>query len=376
MVEFQFTEEQEMLRKAAREFAEQVVAPLVPKMEETDETPEEIIKGMGERDLLAVTIPPEYGGLGLGHVARVIVLEEVARVSVATAMMLQVFHLGIDPILVFGTEEQKKKYLPALARGERLATVAVTEATGGSEPTACQTEARLEGDHYVLNGRKVFITDVHLADVQVVFTRTGEKEFTTFILEKGMEGFRPGRYEHKVGMKGCDTGELILDNCVVPKENMLGKPGDGLKVALAGISETGREGIAGCALGLLQACLESSTKFANERILYGRPIAKLQGIQWKIAEMAVNLEAARLLTYRAAAMRDKGQRCDVEMAQAKYFVTEAAARAAKDTCDIHGGYGVMNEYAAQRYLRDAQVLIPSAGTSEIMRIVIARAALK
>lgn len=374
---FDFTEEQLMLKQAAREFAENQIVPRVKKMEETGEFPTEIILGMAEHDFFALTIPQEFGGLGLGHLARMIVLEEIGRASAAVAMALQVFHLGIEPIVQFGSPEQKKRLLPALARGQRLATVAVTEATGGSDPTGAQTVARPDGDGFILNGRKVFITNSHLADVVTVLSRIGDdpKNFVAFILENGMEGFRPGRKEHKVGLRGCNTGEIILENCRVPRSNMLGNEGDGLKIALKAISESGRAGMAGCALGVLNACLEASVKFANERVLYGKPISKLQAIQWKIADILTDLEASRLLAYRAAKLKDENQRCDTEMAMAKYYSTEAAIRAAKNTCDIHGGYGVMMEFAAQRLLRDAQVLIPSAGTSEIMKVVIARAAL-
>ncbi len=375
MIDFRFTEEQDMLRTAAREFAEEVIAPLLTQMEETDEMPEEILRGLGERDFLALGIAEEYGGVNLGHVAKMITIEEVSRVSVAVGMMLQVMHLGIEPIVAFGSPEQKKKYLPKLASGEHFATVGVTEATGGSDPTGIETTARLEGDNYILNGRKVFITNAHVAHVAVVLAKTDEKEFSAFILSKDMPGFRAGRWEHKVGMKGCDTGELIMEDCVVPKENMIGKPGDGLKVCMKAISEVGRAGMAAVGLGLIKACLEASTKFANERILYGKPISRLQGVQFKVADMYLDYNAGMLLSYRAAAMKDRGERCDVEMAMAKYYVTEAAVKAAKLATEIHGGYGVMVEYATQRYLRDAAVLNPSAGTGDIQRIVMARAAL-
>ncbi|HHY38428.1 MAG TPA: acyl-CoA dehydrogenase [Clostridia bacterium] len=377
-MDFKLTEEQEMIKKSAREFAETVIAPKVAAMEETDEMPEEILKGLGEYGFLGLTIPTEYGGNGLGHVARMIVLEEIGRVSAAVAMTLQVLALGIEPIVQFGTEEQKNKYLPGLAKGELFSTVAVTEASGGSDPTAAQTRAHKEGDEWVINGRKVFITNAHLADVATVFARTADEpkpSFSCFLLEKGMEGFRPGRKEHKVGFKGCDTGDLIMENCRVPESQMLGKEGDGLKIALKAISEVGRPGMTGCALGILAASLEAAVKFANERILYGKPISKLQAIQFKIANMYTDLEAARLLAWRAAALKDRGERCDVEMAMAKVFSSEAAVRAANAAVEIHGGYGCMMEYPTQRYLRDASLLAPSAGTSDIMRIVIARAAL-
>jgi alkylation response protein AidB-like acyl-CoA dehydrogenase len=367
MVDFTFTEEQEMFRKASKEFAETKVAPHVEEMEETGQTPREVIKA----------IPEEYGGLGLGHVARLIALEEIGRISSAVAMMLQVFHLGIDPIITAGSEEQKQRYLPGLAKGEKLATVAVTEATGGSDPSGIRTEYAKTDGGYLLNGRKVFITNSHLADTVVVLAKSADdpKCFSAFIVEEGMEGFKRGREENKVGMKGCNTGELSFNQCFVPQENLLGQEGKGMRVVLGAIGEVGRAGMVGCALGIHAACLEESVKFANERILYGNPISKLQTIQNEIALMFMDLDASRLLGYRAAAMKDRGERCDLQFAIAKYYSTEAAIRAAKTAVDIHGGYGVMTEYPVQRYYRDAIVLGPSAGTSYIMKVIMARAAL-
>jgi alkylation response protein AidB-like acyl-CoA dehydrogenase len=374
MIDFTFTEEQELFRKAVREFAETNVAPKVPEMEETGKVNDEVIRALGEAEMMALTIPEEYGGLGLGYIARLIAVEEISRISVATAMMLQVFALGIEPIVKFGSDEQKKKYLPGLAKGERLATTAVTEATGGSDPTGIRTTYKKEGDDYILNGRKCFITNSHIADTITVLTKDEEnpKVFSAFIVEKEMEGFKPSHEEHKVGMRGCNTGELTFENCRVPKENMLGVEGKGLGIAMAAIGDVGRGGMVGCALGLQAACLKASLKFANERILYGKPISNLQAIQIKLAEIKVDLEAGRLLGYRAASMQEKGLRSSNEFAVAKYFTTEAAQKAAKMAVDIHGGYGCMEEYSVTRYLRDSFVLGPSAGTSDIMKVIIAR----
>jgi alkylation response protein AidB-like acyl-CoA dehydrogenase len=375
-----FTEEQEMLRQAAREFAETKVAPKIPEMEETGRVNDEVVKALGAAEMMALTIPEEYGGLGLGYTARLIALEEIGRVSVATAMMLQVLGLGIEPIIQFGTEEQKKKYLPGLAAGERLATVAVTEATGGSDPGGSRSTYKKDGDDYIINGRKVFITNSHIADTIVVLARDEEDEggraFSCFIVEGGTEGFKATHREHKVGMRGCNTGELSFENCRVTKENLLGVEGKGMRVAMAAIGDVGRGGMVGCALGLQTACLEASLKFASERILYGKPISNLQTIQNKLAEMKIDLDAGRLLGYRAAAMQDKGMRASNEFAVAKYFTTEAAQKAAKVAVDIHGGYGCMEEFAVTRYYRDAAVLGPSAGTSDIMKVIVARWILK
>ncbi len=374
MIDFTFTEEQELFRQAAREFAETQVAPRVPEMEETGRVNDAVVKALGEAEMMAITIPQEYGGLGLGYVARLIALEEIARVSVATAMMLQVLALGIEPIIRFGSEEQKKKYLPGLATGERLATVAVTEPTGGSDVKGGRTSYKKDGDGYVVSGRKCFITNSHIADTIVVLAKDegNPDAFSTFIVEGGTEGFRPGHREHKVGMRGCNTGELIFEDCRVPGENLLGPEGKGMRVAMTAISEVGRGGMVGCALGVHAACLEAAVKFAQERILYGRPISKLQTIQNKLAEMKIDLEAGRLLGYRAAAMQDQGRRAGNEFAVAKYFTTEAAQKAARMAVAIHGGYGCMEEYAVTRYWRDAAMLGPSAGTSDIMKVIIAR----
>jgi len=378
MIDFTFTEEQELFRQAAREFAETHVAPKVKEMEEIGEPCVEVIKELAEAEMMALTIPEEHGGLGLGYTARLIALEEIGKVSVATAMMLQIFGLGIEPIVKFGSDEQKEKYLPALAKGKRLATVAVTEPTGGSDPKSCRTIYEKDGDDYLITGRKCFITNSHIADTIVTMAVDAENPdaFSTFIVEGGMEGFKPTHVEHKVGMRGCNTGELSFERCRVPKANLLGEEGKGMRVAMSAISEVGRGGMVGTALGLQAACLDVSVKFAKERELYGKPISKLQTIQNKIADMKIDLEAGRLLGYRAAAMQDQGVRAGNEFAVAKYFTTEAAQKAAKVASDIHGGYGCMEEYDVTRYYRDAIVLGPSAGTSDIMKVIISGWALK
>ncbi len=376
-MDFQFSSQQELLRKSVREFAEGAVASKVAQMEETDEVPWDLYREMGNQQYLGILIPKEFGGTAFGNLARMIMLEEVGRVSAATAMALQIFHLGSIPIVEFGNEAQKKKYLPGLAKGERFATIAVTEATGGSDPTGIQTTAKLQGDSYVLNGRKCFITHSHVADTITIMAKTGEgpKGFSAFIVEKSFAGFKLGRKEKKFGLHGCNTGEIALDNCFVPRENLLGNEGDGLRISMAAISEVGRAGMAGCGLGVINACLEASVKFANERILGGKPISQHQAIQWMISDIYMDLEASRLFSYRAAWMKDQKIRCDTDMAMAKFYATEAAVRCAKKAVDIHGGYGYMMEYPVQRFYRDAEILIASAGTSEIQRIVMARKAL-
>jgi alkylation response protein AidB-like acyl-CoA dehydrogenase len=376
-MDFQLSPQQELLRKSVREFAEGAIAPKVQHMEETDEVPWDLYKEMSKQLYMGVLIPKEFGGTAFGHLARMIMLEEVGRVSAATAMALQIFHLGTVPLVDFGNDAQKKKYLPGMAKGERLSTIAVTEATGGSDPTGIQTTAKLQGDSYILNGRKCFITHGHVADVMTIMAKTGEgpKGFSAFFVEKSFPGFKLGRKEKKFGLHGCNTGEIAMENCVVPRENLVGNEGDGLKVSMAAISEVGRAGMAGCGLGVINACLEASVKFANERTLGGKPISQHQAIQWMISDIYMDLEASRLLAYRASWLKDQKVRCDTDMAMAKYYATEAAVRCAKKAVDIHGGYGYMMEYPVQRYYRDAEILIASAGTSEIQRIVMARKAL-
>ena len=377
MIDFTFTEEQEMFRKAAREFADTMIMPKVAEMEESGDVSQDVVKALAEADMMGITVPEEYGGLGLGYTERLIALEEISRVSVATAMMLQVFALGIEPIVKFGSEEMKKKYLPDLASGKRLATTAVTEATGGSDPTGIKSSYTKEGEDFIVNGRKCFITNSHIADTITILAKAEDtpKAFCAFVIDMDMPGWKATHKEHKVGMRGCNTGELSFENLKISKDQLLGVEGKGLGVTMAAIGDVGRGGMVGTALGLQAACLEESIKFANQRILYGKPIVVLQTIQNKIAEMKIDLEAGRLLGYRAAAIQDAGGRSSNEFAVAKYYTTEAAQKAAKIAVDIHGGYGCMEEYPVTSFWRDAAVLGPSAGTSDIMKVIIARWAL-
>jgi len=376
-MEFGFTQEQTLLRQAAREFAEQVVAPEAERIDKAGEFPAAIFQEMAKLNLTGIIVPRKYGGVEMGHLARMFVLEEIGRISAAVSVLLQVHHLSMAPIIDLGTEEQKQRYLPALARGEKMIAISVTEPSGGSDILGMQTTARRDGDLYVLNGRKCFVSSSSVADYMVIVAKTGEgsKGLSAFIVDKGAEGLRVGREEHKLGLRGQGMGDLVLQNCRVSKDNLVGAEGDGLKVALRAIGEVGRAGMAGAALGIVGACLEASVKFANERILYGKPISQLQAIQLMIADMQADLEASRLLCYRAAWMKDQGQRCDAEMALAKYYTSEAAVRCAKRAIDIHGGYGILEEYAVQRYLRDAMTCLSAAGTSQVLQLIVARKAL-
>lgn len=376
-MDFKLPEREELLRKSTREFAESEITPKIEAMEETGEFPLDLLKPMAKLGITGIIAPPEYGGVGLGYLARTIVLEELGRVCAAIPMSIQVHHMAIAALNDFGTEDQKKKYLPPLARGETMGCVAVTEPSGGSDLLGMQATAALKGDKWILNGRKCFITNSHTSAYWVVIARTGEgpKGLSAFIVEKNAPGAKTGRAEHKFGLRGSNTGELVLDNCEIPKENILGQEGGGLSVALKTVSESGRTGMAATALGILQACYEEAGKFASERVLYGKPIAALQAISFYMAEIYTELDICRLLCYRASWMKDQNMRFDTESAMAKSYTCDAAARCAKKAIEIHGAYGIMKEYKVQRLLRDAMVTISAGGTGEIGKVVLGRAAL-
>ncbi|MEE9518441.1 MAG: acyl-CoA dehydrogenase family protein [Candidatus Adiutricales bacterium] len=375
-MDFALSEREELLRKSIREWAEKEIPPYMDEMEETGEFPEALVKPMAEMGINGVITPTEYGGTNMGHLARVIVLEELGRVCPAIPMAMQVHHMCTHALNVRGNDDQKKKYLPGLAQGESMGVVAVTDPSGGSDLAGMQTSARLDGDKYILSGRKCFITNSHVSDAWIVIARTAEggRGLSAFIVEKNFPGAELGRKEDKVGLRGANTGELVFNNCEVPAENLLGNEGDGMRVALGGIVDCGRPGMAAVALGILNAALEEAAKFANEREAYGQPISRLQQIQVHLAEIYSDLELARLATYRVAWMVDQGLRVDAESALAKSFACEAAARSARRAIEIHGSYGVMKESKVQRLLRDAVVTIPAGGTSEIAKLVLARAA--
>jgi len=376
-MDFKLSEREDLLRKATREFAESEINPKIGAMEETGEFPVDLLKPMAKMGITGIIAPPEYGGVGLGYLARTIVLEELSRVSAAVPMGMQVHHMAIAALQDFGTEEQKKKYIPPLAKGETMGCVAVTEPSGGSDVLGMQSTAELKGDKWILNGRKCFITNSHTSDYWLVIVRTGEgpKGLAAFIVDKTAPGAKTGRVEHKFGLRGSNTGELVLDNCEIPKENILGQEGGGLGVALKTVSESGRTGMAAVALGILQACYEEAGKFASERVLYGKPIAALQAISFYMAEIYTELDICRLLCYRASWMKDQNLRFDTESAMAKSCTCEAAARCAKKAVEIHGAYGILKEYKVQRLLRDAMVTISAGGTGEIGKVVLGRAAL-
>jgi alkylation response protein AidB-like acyl-CoA dehydrogenase len=376
-MDFHFSEREEMLKKSVREFSENEITPKMEAMEETGEFPTELLHPMAHMGITGIITPAEYGGVGLGYVARTIVLEEMGRVCAAIPMAMQVHHMACAVLNDFGTDAQKKKYLPLLAKGETMGVVAVTDPSGGSDVLGMKTSAELKGDKYILNGRKCFITNSHTSDFWVVIARTAEgaKGLSAFIVEKDAPGAKVGRKENKFGMRGTNTGELVFDDCEVPKDNLLGQEGGGLAVALKTVSESGRTGMAAVALGILTAVYEEAGKFASERVLYGKPISTLQAIQFYMAEIYTQLETSRLLCYRASWMKDQNMRFDTEAAMAKYYTCEAAANMAKKVVEIHGSYGILKEYTIQRLLRDAVVAIPAGGTGEIGKVVLSRAAL-
>ncbi len=376
-MDFDLPREVRLVRRAVREFADATVAPLIEHMEQRDEFPATLARSLGEIGVLGLVTPAEYGGSNLGHLARTVAVEEVSRVSAAVGISLQVHHMAAAALADFGSDAQKAKYLPPLCRGDYLGTCAITEPTGGSDLLGMTSTARPVSDGYVLNGRKCFITNCHLSDAVVTVAKTGEgpKGISAFIVEKGTPGFTAGRHEHKLGLRGADTGELVFRDCHVPRVNLLGSEGDGMTIALKTIGEVGRPGMAATSLGILQACYDESVRFAKERTLYGRPIAQLQAIQWGVAEIFAELQASRWLCYHAAWLKDSGRDCGVETTLAKMYVSEAAVKAAKKAVEIHGACGTMMEYAVQRLFRDAMVCVSAGGTTEIGKLVVARAAL-
>jgi alkylation response protein AidB-like acyl-CoA dehydrogenase len=376
-MDFKLGEREELLRKSTREFAESEITPRIEAMEKTGEYPVDLLKPMAKLGITGLIAPAEFEGLGLGYLARTIVLEEMSRVCAAVPMGVQVHHMAIAALNDFGTEDQKKKYIPPLSRGETMGCVAVTEPSGGSDVLGMQSTAELKGDKYILNGRKCWITNTHTSDYWIVIAKTGEgsKGLSAFIVDKSAPGAKPGREEHKLGLRGSNTGELVMDNCEIPKENLLGQEGGGLGVALKTVSESGRTGMAAVALGILQACYEEAAKYASERVLYGKPIAALQAISFYVAEIYTQLDICRLLCYRASWMKDQNMRFDTESAMAKSYTCEAATQCAKKAIEIYGANGIAMEYKVQRLLRDALVTISSGGTGEIGKVVMGRAAL-
>jgi butyryl-CoA dehydrogenase len=373
---FELNEEQRLVRDMVRDFAQSEIAPSAAEVDKSEEFPAENIRQMAELDLLGLPYPEEYGGGGGDYLSYAIAVEEIARACGSTALIYAAhISLGCGPIYYFGAEEQKQKWLPHLCEGAGLAAFGLTEPEAGSDAGATRTTAVRDGDHYVLNGSKMWITSGAIADVVVATAKTapeaGTRGISCFLVEKGTPGFIPGKNEPKMGLKGSVTSALSFENCRVPAENLLGKEGDGFRQMLITL-DGGRISIGAMAVGLAQAALDEASRYAKERVQFGQPIAKFQAIQWMIADMATEIDAARLLVYRAAAMKDAGVRYTREAAMAKLFASEAAERAAFKALQIHGGYGYSREYPVERIYRDQRLCSIGEGTSEIQRLVIAR----
>jgi len=366
-----------MLRKAMREFAEKELFPKALQLDELGEFPRDIIKKIADLGLIGIVIPANYGGSPMGHLARMISIEELSRAYASIGLFLQATPLGLWTILHFGTEEQKKTYIPPVVRGEKIMCMAVTEPTGGSDPQSIKTRAILEGNFYVVNGSKCFITNGAIADTCVFVARTGEgtKGLSVFVVDKGTKDFEPGMREQHAGMRSMIVSEIVFKNCKIPRENLIGKEGDGLRASLKTVSEIGRTGNTGVALGIARAAFETALKYAKEKQLYGKPIATLQTIQFMLADMSIETEAAKWLAYYAAWLLDKGKtgrEISKEIATAKAYSSEVARRNAIKAIQIHGAYGTLPEFHVMRYLRDALEAISAGGTNEIMRTVIGR----
>ena len=374
------SEEQVLFQKSMRDFAEKEIRPLARETDAQGRFPWETIRKMGAMGMLGLPVPEQYGGAGADYLTYAIAVEEVSRVCGSTGITMAAHtSLASMPFVYFGTEEQKRKYLMPLARGEKLGAFGLTEPGAGSDAASIQTTAVLRGDEWVINGQKTFITSGSIADVVVIAARTdpsaGSRGISNLIVEKGAPGFHSGRDEEKMGLRGSVTSQLFFEDCRVPKENILGRPGEGFKQFLT-VLDGGRISIGAMAVGLAQAALEGAVAYSKQRVQFGQPIASFQAIQWMLADMATEIEAARLLVYRAAWLKDHGARFTREAAMAKLYASEAAERAAYKALQIHGGYGYTRDYDMERIYRDQRLCAIGEGTSEILRLVIARQVLQ
>lgn len=379
-MDFLFTDEQQQLRRSVRQFAEKEIAPNVMKWDEACDFPHAVVKELGKMGLMGVVFPPELGGAGLGYVEYVIAIEELSRVDGSVGIIVAAHNsLCSNHIYLAGDEAQKKKYLSKLTTGEFLGAWGLTEPGSGSDAGSARATAVRKGKNWVLNGTKTFITNGSYADVYVVVAVTDRAAKThglsAFLVEKGTKGFRPGKKENKLGLRASDTAELIFEDCVIPEENLLGKEGDGFIDSMR-VLDGGRISIAALALGMGQGAFECALKYSKDRQQFGKPIAEFQAIQWKLADMATELDAARLLTMRAASMKDQGLKTTQESSMAKLYASEVAVRCANESVQIHGGYGFIKDYPAEKYYRDVKLCTIGEGTSEIQRLVIARQLLK
>ena len=379
-MDFALTKEQEMVRKTTREFAENEIGPIAAEIDETTEFPTETIKKMGELGFMGMTVPEEYGGTGADAISYVIALEEIARVCASHCITMAVHNsLVCDTIYKFGTEEQKQKFLVPLASGKRLGCFSMTEPSAGTDVSVYQTTAIKDGNDYIINGTKIFVTSGSVADLVVLFVMTDpEKKHrgqSAFIVPIDTPGFSIGTVEDKMGIRGSQQAELVLEDVAIPKENLLGEEGMGFKISMVAL-DGGRIGVAAQALGIAQAALEASIKYAQEREQFGRPISKFQAIQWFISDMATEIDAARLLVYKAAFNKWQGQPYTVSAAMAKYFASDIAMNATRNAIQIHGGYGYTKDYPVERFYRDAKITEIYEGTTEVQKMVISGNLLK
>jgi len=379
-MDFLLNDEQKMLKESIKKFAQKEIQPLVKEGDQKAEWPEGLTKKLGEMGLLGIIIPPEYSGAGYSNLDYVIILEELSKVDPSVGLVVAAHNsLSANHINIFGNQEQKKKYLTRLALGKTLGAWGLTEAGAGSDAAALKTQAVKKGDTWVLNGSKLFITNGSIAEILVIMAMTdpekGRKGISAFILEKGTEGFTVGKKEEKLGIRAADTAELIFEDVILPAENLIGEEGKGYRQAM-GILDGGRVSIAAFALGIAAGALDAALKYSKEREQFDQPIFNFQAIQWMLADGYTELDAARLLTYRAAFLEDKGKRVPRESAMAKLYASELAVRASSDAVQILGGYGFSKEYPVEKFYRDSKLATIGEGTSEIQRWIIANQVLK
>ncbi|MFA3781979.1 acyl-CoA dehydrogenase family protein [Melioribacteraceae bacterium 4301-Me] len=376
----EFDENQIAIRNTIRDFAEKQIKPHVLKWDEEQKFPLEIMKQLGELGFLGILVPEKYGGSGLGYIEYAIIVEEIAKVDPAIALSVAA-HNGLctNHILVYANEELKEKYLPDLATGKKIGAWGLTEPSSGSDAAGMMTTAIKHEEHFILNGTKNFITHGASAETAVVMAITdktkGKNGISAFILEKGFSGFASGKKENKLGMRASETAQLIFENCRVPLKNLIGNEGEGFKQAMK-ILEGGRISIAALSVGLAESCLDAATKYAKERKQFGKTLSEFQAIQFKLANMATELEAAKILTYKAAKMKDEGKDISTSASMAKLYASEIAEKAASQAVQIFGGYGYIKEYPVEKFYRDVKLLTIGEGTSEVQRIIIAKNLLK
>jgi alkylation response protein AidB-like acyl-CoA dehydrogenase len=379
-MDFQFSEEQKMISNSAKDFAEQYIRPHIMKWDESQYFPREILEKAGEMGFMGIFIPEEYGGSGLGYHEYVSIIEEISKIDPSIGLSIAAHNsLCTGHIFYFGNEEQKKKWLPNLASGKHIGAWGLTEHNTGSDAGRMNTTAVKDGDCYLLNGSKNFITHGKSGDVAVVIARTGEKGdsrgMSAFVVERGTPGFSGGKKEDKLGMRASETAELVFDNCRIPKENLIGNEGDGFVQSLK-LLDGGRISIGALSLGISKGAYEAALKYSKERFQFGKPISSFQGISFKLSDMATEISASELLIHKAASMKNKGQKVTVQGAMAKMFSSEVCVKIANEAVQIHGGYGYIKEFPVEKFYRDSKLCTIGEGTTEIQKLVIARNILK